>query len=1797
MADLKLTVDISALTAAEAKVKSMTGKVIPIKFSVEGLEGLKGLDKSLGGSTGSIKRTTADVNNLGTAMRRVTTTNSDGSTRSAVKYNETLGKTVEIIDKQNKAGEKSSTIRTTEINTAKKELDQLGQKKTALNDIEKIRTRGLASYANQGALSGLEKEIGGLDHKSKDFASKLTTAKQAVSGYKHEAENAKYAQDQLTKSNKSNLLSIDNIKTSMKTAAVRTVEWAVTMGVLYGAVNAVKSMVSTSTAVADQMNSIKMVTGASDTEIKGMLGTYQGIATELSSTTTEVAKSAEVWLRQGRTIADTNQLIKTSTVLSKVGFMDSATSAQMLTSAINGYGIAAEDAMSVVDKMSAIDVAAATSTQDLALAMSQTAAGAKIAGVSMDELLSYIATISEVTQASGETIGQSLKTIFARISQVKLGKLTDGEGEDISRVDSVLKEYNISLRDAQGNFRKTGDVLDELAVKWDTLGAAQKSEIAEQFAGIRQKEKFLVLMENYDKALQLQEISANSAGSAMKKMSIWEESTEAATQRLTNQWEILSTKMVDSNFTKGLINLGTLSLSALSSDVGQLAIKMGMLAASILAVNIAKNKMSSTMSATDMFGGSKVLPFIKTLMTAQNEYKMGLEGTAFAQSNFANGSIAATVATKGLVKTLLPVVGVALAVAGGVALVDKAVTTAAEHAKKFDEIGKSTGDNNTEIGALQTQLDEASGRLTEINGLDPSLIDSKEVAKLERMNSQLQTQISALEQINKLNDVAQEEAAIGALTKNNARASDTKVKNLGMTQTAASLSEPDYAREQIELVTKYEEKINSLNEAFRNGEKSPQQYREELSRLTQAQNEHSLKANESVLALNKYAEEIDGSTEEGRSLLKAIKDINEALGEGNKLMDNSIKSKSEELSYKGLFDGASPQEFDLYAGLIGKINASLETGLTNTDAFKMSMEDMFGQTPPDNIRQWLEENSALFVENEDGSNGFLESMERFKEVDAFGNVTYDLGRMKEELGLSNEAMSTIGERLVQLGLVLPMALGGSALDKISQMGDGIGLAAEEAVNFESQLQKIYSDLDISDVGKTVDAGNSLIDGLMISDDKKNLLKQNWKETIEGLSAETATAFSGLQGEVKNQVDAAIMDSTEIWANSASENYGKTGKISLSGLFDTTEMDNSIRSALEQSGQYTEGQIDAYVSYFSEQEVKLRLMASVEVGLDSALSGLKDGQKEVILQSIQNSLNMETGEISLSGVEATLDDLNITGDARQKIIDAINLSNETIPVEIIAEVNADTSPAEGAMAGIGDPEDKELSVDADTAPANAAIDAIPDPPDKSTTVTANTGQAISAIGGVVGYLNSVQSKTVTVTVNTVHTGGGGGGGGGTAWATGAIGLQTSITGKESLVGEEGEEALLRNGNLSFIGTHGAEIIPIQDGDTILPADVTRRIKSGNIPMYAKGKYSISANNKGKYGEDVWDFRSSSSIWSGLAADPPEDKDAKEAYENHRKAFQKEYDYVQHLKDMEELSDKDYYAWIDRINRQYFEGKNEYLEDYRKHEEAVYKFLKEQEKDRLSDLKKNYSSATSAVGKIIDRQIEEIRSTNSLEEAYKAVKDAKESVDNLTGQKTVRTYVEGLGWQWESDKNALKDAQKGLEDAQKDYDIAVLEDYKSKWESITDNYENEQDNLIAKQILGADYEQAILDGRLDILTDFANKYSEILSGLSKIEGEQSPILKYDDSSWSLSDMLTEKKLAETGSLKTSTLAGAASSSVARNLSALSNMTSMVMPTSASTNTYLNIANVNLENVTDFNSFLTEATQYGKIHSPKK
>mgnify|MGYP002514721269 CR=1 FL=1 len=238
--------------------------------------------------------------------------------------------------------------------------------------------------------------------------------------------------------------------------------------------------------VDDALTDLRMSAGLAKDDAEEMMETYSQIGNDMAVLSTDLAKASTDWIKQGESIESATQLAQDSIVLSVLGDVESSEATTYLTSALKGYQLAADEAMNVVDKISTVDIMSATSVGGLAEGMSEVATQANLANISMDDLLGYLAAIGEVTQDDMSSVGGALNTIFARMGAIKLGRLDDYQeetGEDLSNVETVLRNEGIALRDASGEFRNFKEVLDEVAAKWDSLGSVSQNAVAQAFAG------------------------------------------------------------------------------------------------------------------------------------------------------------------------------------------------------------------------------------------------------------------------------------------------------------------------------------------------------------------------------------------------------------------------------------------------------------------------------------------------------------------------------------------------------------------------------------------------------------------------------------------------------------------------------------------------------------------------------------------------------------------------------------------------------------------------------------------------------------------------------------------------------------------------------------------------------------------------------------------------------------------------------------------------------------------------------------------------------------------------------------------------------------------------------------------------------------------------------------------------------------------------------------------------------------------------------------------------------------------
>lgn len=364
--------------------------------------------------------------------------------------------------------------------------------------------------------------------------------------------------------------------------------WLLASGSVMGAINTLRQSVSVVIELDKAIMNLRMATGYSFSETKKLLDTYTELGMRIGATTTEVAEAANSWLRQGLSIKDTNTMIENSLILSKVGMLSSAEATDYLTSATRGYNVAVKDSIGIIDMLTGVDLKAAVSAGGIAQAMSRTAASANLAGVEMSKLISYLTTVGEVTQRDMSSVGESFKTIFARMRDIKEGKDIDEAGESISNVEKVLSKVNIKLRDSTDSFRNFGDVIDGVGKNWKSYSSVQQAEIAKAFAGVRQQENFLVLMENFGKALEYNEIALNSAGTATEKMAAYDDSLDRSLKSLTTSFESFSSAFINSGLFKDGIDLMSGLLGIITSLVENFGV-LGTTASVALGVFSAKN--------------------------------------------------------------------------------------------------------------------------------------------------------------------------------------------------------------------------------------------------------------------------------------------------------------------------------------------------------------------------------------------------------------------------------------------------------------------------------------------------------------------------------------------------------------------------------------------------------------------------------------------------------------------------------------------------------------------------------------------------------------------------------------------------------------------------------------------------------------------------------------------------------------------------------------------------------------------------------------------------------------------------------------------------------------------------------------------------------------------------------------------------------------------------------------------------------------------------------------------------------
>ena len=620
----------------------------------------------------------------------------------------------------------------------------------------------------------------------------------------------------------------------------------------------IQSVISETISLNDSMTQIRLVTQDSAENTKALMSDYSEIAKQLGTTTSAVADSAVEWLRQGNTVEETSELVKASTTLSVIGAMDASDATTALTASLNGYKMEAQDAMKIVDQLTTLDLKYATSSGDIANALSRVASSASAAGVPLERMEAIITVTADQTQQAAETIGRAWNSVIQRINKISAGKDVSDTGKSLNDVEKALKTVGIALRDDNGIIKASSDILDEVAAKWDTWNRNQQSQIATAIAGTNQANIFRATMNDYKEVLEATTIAENANGSATERMSIYTESLTGKINTFKTTWTELVNDLNLDELIGLVVDLGTKLLEILNLLLNKIPVLSTVLKGiiTVQGINIlagaiikALNRIAGPEGISGLLNGlvslKDTVPRVITVL--RNVFGETAAFASLLQGEFVTASVAAGGGLAGISAGLQAVGAGIVTLLGPVGLLIAGLTAlgAAGYAAwklviqpntldgKLDAANKKVQETQKELSDTESKISEIQSKIDEITSNNK--ISEAEQTTLDLLNDQLDAYESIKEAKQEAADAAEAEA-----NKLKAQQLDNKYSGVSSLEGAKSGYDSALGQDWTDIDKVQEasaaqliEILNRVKEARQNLDKTDANYADDLEQLTE----------------------------------------------------------------------------------------------------------------------------------------------------------------------------------------------------------------------------------------------------------------------------------------------------------------------------------------------------------------------------------------------------------------------------------------------------------------------------------------------------------------------------------------------------------------------------------------------------------------------------------------------------------------------------------------------------------------------------------------------------------------------------------------------------------------------------------------------------------------------------------------------------------------------------------------------------------------------------------------------------
>lgn len=147
--------------------------------------------------------------------------------------------------------------------------------------------------------------------------------------------------------------------------------------------------------------------------------------------------------------------------LATAASIENAEATELVASALNAFGLAGGDAVRVADLLAGASIEAQGSISDMGVALQQSAAAARQAGLSLEDTVALLTLLAR-NGLRGSDAGTSLRTALIRLIN------------PTEKAQKRLKELGVNIRDINGNIRP--EVFSDLATVLEDTTKAQRDQ-------------------------------------------------------------------------------------------------------------------------------------------------------------------------------------------------------------------------------------------------------------------------------------------------------------------------------------------------------------------------------------------------------------------------------------------------------------------------------------------------------------------------------------------------------------------------------------------------------------------------------------------------------------------------------------------------------------------------------------------------------------------------------------------------------------------------------------------------------------------------------------------------------------------------------------------------------------------------------------------------------------------------------------------------------------------------------------------------------------------------------------------------------------------------------------------------------------------------------------------------------------------------------------------------------------------------------------------------------------------------